>query len=94
MKHSGTMSWSGVDGAPDTLILWSGYKRAIGDLSSGDEFQLFGWKWRVARKAGRTTFADGIGEWAGCRIQIKHSRLVEVPYVVNAEQSQERKPDA
>lgn len=79
------MSWTGLEGAPDTLVMWSGHKRAIGDLMPNDEFKLFGWRWRVRRQAGRTTFADGIGDWDGCRIQIKHSRLVEVPYVVHAE---------
>lgn len=89
MRTRDNWAWTGD---ADTVIVWNGYMRPVGDLKPNTEFELFGWKWKVRRQAGRTTFADGIGEWDGCRIQIKHYRLVEVPYIVHAEQNTESEP--
>lgn len=84
MRLSNNMSWTGD---AEMLVIWDGSKTPVRALNPGDEFKLFGWRWRVRRQATRTTFADGTGEWKGCSLQLKHSRLVEVPVVVHAEHS-------
>lgn len=90
MRVAGNMAWTGD---ADSVMWWGDQYARVGDLKPLDEFKLFNLKWQVRRKARRTTFADATHpDWKGCCIQLKHSRLVEVPLIVRADSNQEGSP--
>jgi hypothetical protein len=90
VRVAGSRAWTGD---ADTLVFWGERTVEVGTLGPLDEFELFNLRWRVNRKARRTTLADAVQpDWKGCRIQLKHSRLVDVPVIVRADSNTESKP--